>query len=443
MKKNKIWTWILAAVYVMLFTVLGTYGYRQICSIENQKKNLSEENRVLAAEKENAIQEKEKAGEQKKDMEGQIAEKENALLKQQEIINGYESILSGLEVYRSQVEGVRSAFASELAYQPSPIAYNYDQAVQEDNAKKGKFYNTLSNILPGVMGFLFSASEEDKNNANTDILAQVNQQAQDILISPRQNVSNQVSRMNVCIDMYNEFVDAESLEEQFVNLQVLEKVCQRKPINNDLLEGDRQKFMECLKDYYVRLKAVYDMYKFVLTDNSYNQAYLSSMEGDLQQMEGIFAARGINPMQDLNEEQMAVLLQIQQTLRGIVDDLESKRAVLPSIPIANQGFLDYKKEGRGARVYHYEKDMESGKMLIYIQERKIVGDGVSQIIYDLNGEPVYVEGAGGHAYYYDGIVLENAMAGDASLAYQKAVNLYQNFYGMSNEDYFANTLLEM
>lgn len=429
--KNK--KWVMVAVYVMAFIGIagyGVYGYQ----IRSKKITDLEQNQQQIKENMKKIQ---------KDIQSydeQITVEKEKITDLQTTADNYEKTLSGIDDYIAQIGKVKDQYSEFLQYKPLSLEYNFDKAVTDDNATYNKVTGALAEIFPNFITDTLAACGEKQTNENTDIMVAVNKEAQDQQFYIIQEIENDVRDMNAHIDMYSTFTQAQDIDEQFVNLQVLDQITENVPIDEKLLEEDKNEILGCMKVYYNILKSVYRMYGFVLTDNNENEAYLAKMKTQLANLESIL----INNSCDLNVDKQSrqCVLEVQRTIKNAVDQIASEAAILPSIPIANQTFSNFRGDHNVARVYHYYKTMEDGRKIVCLFDNNMWntdGDSCSYI-YDLEGEPVYVRVPDGEVYFFDGQVLESDTALDTNTVYEEARWFYENMDGMTNDEYFAHTL---
>lgn len=352
----------------------------------------------------------------------------------------YEDILSELDVYRKQVEQVRKDNEDLLDFSVKPLTYNFDKELTDKDAKQSAISKSLSSILPNVFTWVFDVSSQEQNEANVDIMVSVNKAAELQMLYAVSDINHIVDAMNAQVDMYASFWDTQDLTEQFSNLQVLQEITAKKPIDNSLLDENRQELFKKLDNYYYTLKSVCDMYEFVLTDSTSNREYVSDLESNLVSIDNLFKKYG--QTLELHMEECNPLIKPQLVeLKDVIENIRTKNAVLTSIPIANQGFENYARSGGGARVHYYYKDMENGRTIVYIQENNVATRGESKMIYTIDGEPIYVEVNGEYAYFFQGQVVESGTKRDPMELYEAAEWLYLHHDSMTNDEYFAHSLL--
>lgn len=432
MKSNK-WM-ILGAVYLILFGGVIGYGAYQYQRADVKIRTLQEEKQQLAENVSSLT-------EAVTDADAKLKEKQTEIETQQSEVAGYEQTLSGLDVYAQQIETVRGDYGPLLGYVAAPLEYNFDKELTESNKTTENTFGILSDITSGLLMDFMRYNAEGQSEINADIMVEVNKQAEYDLFVIIQNINTRVNEMNAKLDMYQTFVESDDLDEQFVNLQVLQEITETQPISGDILVADKEQLLQDMTTYYYMLKSVCDIYEFVLTDSVENQNYIANMRDGINELENLFDTYGITPQ--ISELDLSYVLDGQREIKSIMDRVDAKATVLPSIPIANQSFSRYTGDGDAAKVYHTFKDTSAGKKLVYIKEENNFDRGNACMVFNASGEPVYVEVNGGYVYFYNGMVLESTIEMDTALVYNQAVWFYQNIGNMTNEEYFANTLTEM
>ena len=63
------------------------------------------------------------------------------------------------------------------------------------------------------------------------------------------------------------------------------------------------------------------------------------------------------------------------------------------------------------------------------------------MIYTIDGEPIYVEVNGEYAYFFQGQVVESGTERDPMELYEAAEWLYLHHDSMTNDEYFAHSLV--
>ena len=349
-------------------------------------------------------------------------------------------ILSELDEYRGQLEQVREENQELLNFTLNPLTYNFDKELTDLDARKSSISKSVSSVVPNLFTWVLDVSTQGMNENNVDVMVSVNQTAESQMLHAVSDINHTVDNMNAQVEMYQSFWETDDLAEQFSNLQVLQQITAEKPIDSSILKENQKELFRKLKRYYYTLQSICDMYEFVLTDSEENQDYLLGMEEDLVKIEALFEKYGQTLELDMEKYGDLVLPQLVE-IKNTLDEIGSGAVVLPSIPISNQGNKIIPRSGGGARVYYKYKDMREGKKLVFLEEVGGYHNEVTAFIYNSEGDPIYARMNDGYAYFFHGQVVEADTDQDLSELYDAAVWLYQNFETMTNDEYFAHSLV--
>lgn len=346
-------------------------------------------------------------------------------------------ILSELDEYRGQLEQVCEENQELLNFTLNPLTYNFDKELTDLDARKSSISKSVSSVVPNLFTWVIDASTQDMNENNVDVMVSVNQTAESQMLDTVSDINHMVDNMNARVDMYRSFWETDDLSEQFSNLQVLQEITAENPIDNSILKKNKKKLFQRLNSYYYTLQSICDMYEFVLADSEENQYYLLEMEEDLVKIEALFEKYGQTLELDMDECRDYIQPQLDE-MKSIVEKIGRSSISLPSI--TNQR-RDYPRSGGGAIVHYYVKDMQDGKKLLYACEDSGYHHEVTKMIYNLDGEPIYIEMNGEYVYLFHGQVVEADTNQDLEELYDAAVWLYENYDTMTKDEYFEHSLV--